>query len=70
MLEYGQNLITQFLKGGVGMKCENKELARVGNSNCFIFSKVMLEQANFTDKDKYTINIKKDLVTIRKQKEN
>ena len=50
------------------MKCENKELSKVGNSNCFIFSKIMLEQANFTDKDKYTIKIKKDLVTIRKQK--
>lgn len=47
----------------------NKTFSKVGNSSCIILSKLMLEQANMKEDDKITISIKKDLITIRKQKE-
>ena len=50
------------------MKCTNKTFSKVGNSTCVILSKVMLEQANLNETDKLTINCTKDLITIRKQK--
>lgn len=49
---------------------QNKTFSKVGNSTCVILSKAMLEQANLKENDNITISIKKDLVTIRKQKEN
>ena len=51
------------------MKCTNKTFSKVGNSTCVILSKIMLEQANLKETDKLTINCTKDLVTIRKAKE-
>ena len=51
------------------MKCKNKTFSKVGNSTCVILSKVMLEQANLKETDKLTINCTKDLITIRKAKE-
>lgn len=50
------------------MKCTNKSFSKVGNSCCVILTKTMLEQADMKETDNITINIKKDLITIRKQK--
>lgn len=48
----------------------SKTFSKVGNSSCIILSKIMLEQANFNESDKLVVTIKKDLITIRKEKEN
>jgi antitoxin component of MazEF toxin-antitoxin module len=51
------------------MKCKNKTFSKVGNSTCIILSKTMLEQSNLKENDILTINCTKDLITIRKQKD-
>ena len=48
---------------------KNKTFSKVGNSCCVILTKEMLEQANIKETDNITIAIKKDLITIRKQKD-
>lgn len=50
------------------MKC-SKTFSKVGNSTCIILSKLMLEQSNMKETDNIIVNCTKDLITIRKPKQ-